>query len=278
MSVASVQGLPPRGAPRLAGKRVLLLGAGSVGEGIGNGRAMAILFAREGAQVACVDLNLAAAEETTALIAAEGGQAVALSADVTQENEIARIVAATLAAFGRIDILVNNVGGSVPGGPEEMSPEVWHKQFHHNLHYVHLSTRAVLPVMVQQGGGAIVNLSSVAALRNIGPDLMAYAASKSGVMALSRMIAVRYAPQGIRCNVVIPGLMHTPLVEARLAGQRSGGDVSAIVARRNAQPPMGRMGDAWDVAYAALYLASDEAKYVTGAEIVVDGGLTLKTP
>jgi len=143
---------------------------------------------------------------------------------------------------------------------------------------VHLSTRAVLPIMVQQGGGSIVNLSSVAAMRHIGSDLMAYAASKSGVIALSKMIAVRYAAQGIRCNVVVPGLMHTPLVEARLAGQRSGGDVAAIVARRRAQPPMGRMGDAWDVAYAALYLASDEAKYVTGAEIVVDGGLTLRTP
>ncbi|MBB3897322.1 SDR family NAD(P)-dependent oxidoreductase [Roseococcus suduntuyensis] len=265
-------------AGRLAGKRVLILGAGSVGVGVGNGRAMAILFAREGAQVACVDYRMEAAEETTAMIAAEGGQAFALSADVTQESEIARIVEATMAAFGRIDILVNNVGGSVPGGPEELTPEMWHKQFHHNLHYVHLSTRAVLPIMVKQGGGAIVNLSSVAAHRNIGNDLMAYAASKSGVTALSRMIAVRYAPQGVRCNIVTPGLMHTPLVEARLAGQRTGGDVAGIIARRNAQPPMGRMGDAWDIAYAALYLASDEAKYVTGAEIIVDGGLTLKTP
>lgn len=265
-------------AGRLEGKRALILGAGSVGVGVGNGRAMAILFAREGAQIACVDHRLEAAEETTGMIAAEGGQAFAMAADVTQESEIARIVQATLAAFGRIDILVNNVGGSVPGGPEELTPEAWHAQFHHNLHYVHLSTRAVLPLMVKQGGGAIVNLASVAALRHIGSDLMAYAASKSGVMALSRMIAVRYAPHGVRCNVVVPGLMHTPLVEARLAGQRSGGDVAAIVAKRNAQPPMGRMGDAWDVAYAALYLASDEAKYVTGAEIVVDGGLTLRTP
>ncbi|WP_027283389.1 SDR family NAD(P)-dependent oxidoreductase [Rubritepida flocculans] len=268
----------PARAPRLAGKRALILGAGSVGTGIGNGRAMAILFAREGAQVACVDHRLDSAEETTAMIAAEGGQSFALAADVTREEEIARVVQATRAAFGRIDILVNNVGGSVPGGPEELTPEAWHAQFHHNLHYVHLSTRAVLPLMVRQGGGAIVNLSSVAAHRNIGPDLMAYAASKAGVTALSRMIAVRYAPAGIRCNVVTPGLMHTPLVEARLAGQRTGGDVAAIVAKRNAQPPMGRMGDAWDVAYAALYLASDEAKYVTGAEIIVDGGLTLKSP
>ncbi|MDB5379146.1 MAG: family NAD(P)-dependent oxidoreductase [Rubritepida sp.] len=275
---AQPAGLNRPGSGRLSGKRVLILGAGSVGEGIGNGRAMAVLFAREGAQVACVDLHLAAAEETTALIAREGGQAFALAGDVTQESEIARIVAATLAAFGRIDILVNNVGGSVPGGPEELTPEAWHRQFHHNLHYVHLSTRAILPLMKKQGGGAIVNLSSVAALRNIGNDLMAYAASKAGVAALSKMIAVRYAPHGIRCNVVVPGLMHTPLVEARLAGQRSGGDVAAIVAKRNAQSPMGRMGDAWDVAYAALYLASDEAKYVTGVEIVVDGGLTLKTP
>jgi hypothetical protein len=259
---------------RLKGKAALVLGAGSVGEGIGNGRAICVVFAREGARVAVVDLRLDAAEETARLVAAEGGEMFAQSADVTNEADLRRVVGETLARFGRIDVLVNNVGGSIPGGPEEIAPEDWHAQFHHNLHYVYLSTRIVAPIMVKQGGGAIVNLSSIAGLRHLGNELAAYAASKAALQHFSRVVAVRYAPQNVRVNTVIPGLMNTPLVTARLAQQQAGGDAKALIARRHARPPMGRMGDAWDVAYAALYLASDEAKYVTGAEIVVDGGLT----
>jgi NAD(P)-dependent dehydrogenase (short-subunit alcohol dehydrogenase family) len=261
-------------ADRLKNKVALVLGAGSVGEGVGNGRAIAAVFAREGARVVGVDLRLPAAEETARLVAAEGGAMIALAGDVTREEDIARVVEATLARHGRIDVLVNNVGGSIPGGPEEITPEAWHAQFHHNLHYVHLSTRAVAPLMVGQGGGSIVNISSIAGLRHLGNELAAYAAAKAGLQHFSRVVAVRYAPQNVRVNTVIPGLMFTPLVTARLAGQQAGGDAEALIARRHARPPMGRMGDAWDVAYAALYLASDEAKYVTGAEIVVDGGLT----
>jgi NAD(P)-dependent dehydrogenase (short-subunit alcohol dehydrogenase family) len=259
---------------RLANKAALLLGAGSVGEGIGNGRAICIAFTREGARLAGADLRLAAAEETARLIAAEGGRMLALEADVTSEDDLRRTVEATLKAFGRIDVLVNNVGGSIPGGPEEIAPDAWRAQFEHNLHYVYLSTRIVAPLMVKQGGGAIVNISSIAGLRHLGNELAAYAAAKAALQQFSRVTAVRYAPHNVRVNTVIPGLMFTPLVTERLAKQQAAGDAAALIAKRHAKPPMGRMGDAWDVAWATVYLASDEAKYVTGAEIVVDGGLT----
>jgi NAD(P)-dependent dehydrogenase (short-subunit alcohol dehydrogenase family) len=260
---------------RLKKKTALVLGAGSVGEGFGNGRAIAMLFAREGARVAGVDSRLEAAEETARLMAAADGCAMlAIEADVTKEPDLRRAIEMTLDKLGRIDILVNNVGGSVPGGPEEIEPEAWRAQFEHNLHYVYLSTRLVAPLMARQGGGSIVNISSIAALRYLGNDLAAYAAAKAGLQQFSRVTAVRYAPQQVRVNTIIPGLMYTPLVTARLAQSQAGGDAAALIAQRHARTPMGRMGDAWDVAYAALYLASDEAKFVTGAEIVVDGGLS----
>ncbi|MDA0224710.1 MAG: SDR family oxidoreductase [Proteobacteria bacterium] len=259
---------------RLQDKIALVLGAGSVGEGVGNGRAIAMLFAREGAQVAGVDLRLEAAEETRRRMSREGHDMLALGADVTDAAALRGAVDATLARFGRIDVLINNVGGSIPGGPEDIDPQAWHAQFHHNLHYVYLSTRMVAPLMVKQGAGAIVNLSSIAGLRHLGNELAAYAAAKAGLQHFSRVTAVRYAPHNVRINTVIPGLMNTPLVAARLATSQTGGDVQALIEKRDARPPMGHMGDAWDVAWAVLYLASDEAKYVTGAEIVVDGGLT----
>ncbi|MEX2198081.1 MAG: SDR family oxidoreductase [Burkholderiales bacterium] len=261
-------------AGRLQDKAALVLGAGSVGQGVGNGRAIAALFAREGARVAGADVRLAAAEETARLIAAEGGRLLALQADVTKEADLKRTIDATLAAFGRIDILVNNVGGSIPGDAEQITPEAWREQFEFNLHYVYQSTRLVAPLMAKQGGGAIVNISSIAGLRHLGNELAAYAASKAGLQHFSRVCAVRYAPQGVRVNTVIPGLMNTPLVTERLAKSQSGGDAAALIAKRNARTPTGKMGDAWDVAWAVVYLACDEAKFVTGAELVVDGGLT----
>ena len=261
-------------AGRLANKKVLLLGAGSVGQGIGNGRAMAILFAREGADIVGVDLHLAAAQETGRLVAGEGRDMIVMSGDVTDSANLARIVDEAEEKLGRIDILINNVGGSIPGGPEEITSEQWDAQFRFNVGYVHQSTRILAPRMAAQGGGAIVNISSIAGVRHLGHDLAAYAASKAALQQYSKVASVRYAPQNVRINTVIPGLMFTPLVTERLAGQQAGGDAEALIARRHAKPPMGRMGDAWDVAYAALYLASDEAKYVTGAEIMVDGGLS----
>ena len=179
--------------------------------------------------------------------------------------------------FGRIDILHNNVGGSSPGGPVEMPQDKWQAQLDFNLTSVFLTCKHVLPVMEQQNSGAIVNVSSIAGMRFIGNHHIGYAASKAGLIQFTKAIAVKYAAQGIRANTVVPGLMHTPLVKARLGGQYGGGDVEALIEKRNAQVPMGHMGDAWDVAHSALFLASDEAKYVTGAELVVDGGFVAKS-
>lgn len=264
-------------AGRLQDKVVLITGAGSVGPGWGNGKAAAVLYAREGARVFAADIDLDAARETQSLIAEEGGAAEICQADATDSDAVAAMVRACTAAFGRIDVLHNNVGGSAPGGPVEMPEEVWDHQIDMNLKSVYLACKHALPVMEAQGrGGSVVNIASIAGLRHMGNDHVAYAASKAGLIQLSRHLAVKYAARNIRFNTVIPGLMHTPLVEARLAGQYAGGEAQALIDKRNAQVPMGRMGDAWDVAYAALYFASDESKYVTGAEILVDGGLTAR--
>ncbi len=259
----------------LTGKVAFISGAGSVGEGWGNGKATAVLLARQGATIYGTDISLAAAEETRALIAAEGGTAHAAAVDMTKAREVEAAVADCLARFGRIDILVNNVGGSAPGDPVAMSEEVWDAQLDLNLKTAFLACKHVIPVMERQGGGAIVNLSSIAGVRVL-PDRphVAYTTTKLGILGFSRSIAVTYAKQQIRCNTVIPGLMHTPLVETRLAKTIAGGDVAALIASRNAQVPTGKMGDAWDVAQAVLFLVSDEARYVTAAEIAVDGGLS----
>ncbi len=181
-----------------------------------------------------------------------------------------------MARHGRIDVLVNNVGGSAPGGPVEMSEEVLDAQIDHNLKSVFLLCKHVLPVMERQGGGAIVNLASTSGIRWTGSAQVAYAASKAAVIQLSRVVAVQYAARGIRVNTVVPGQMHTPMVEARLAGQRAGGDVQAILAQRVARIPMGFAGDGRDTAAAVLFLASSEARFITGTEIVVDGGMSVR--
>ena len=185
------------------------------------------------------------------------------------------MVQACLDRFKRIDVLVNNVGGSAPGDPVSMPEEVWDHQIDMNLKTVFLGCKYVLPVMEAQGKGAIVNLSSVAGLRNDGHGgrvHVGYSASKAAVIQFTRSTAGAYVKKGIRCNTVVPGLMHTPLVEYRLARTVAGNDAAALIASRNARTPMGRMGTAWDVAHAVLFLASDEANYITGTEIIVDGG------
>ena len=192
---------------------------------------------------------------------------------------VQEMVQACLDRFKRIDILVNNVGGSEPGSAETMSEEAWDRQIDFNLKTAFLGCKHVLPVMVAQGRGAIVNTASVAGLRvSANRPQIGYTASKSAVIGLTKSVAATYAKQGIRCNTVMPGLMHTPLVEYRLARQLSGNDAEALIAKRNAQVPMGRMGTGWDVANATLFLVSDEANFITGTEIVVDGGFAVFRP
>jgi NAD(P)-dependent dehydrogenase (short-subunit alcohol dehydrogenase family) len=186
------------------------------------------------------------------------------------------MVAACLKTFGRIDILVNNVGGSAKGGPVEMSEEVWDTQLDYNLKTVFLACKHVLPVMERQGGGAIVNIASASGIRWSGSAQVAYAAAKAGVIQLTKVVAVQYAPKGIRVNCVVPGQLHTPMVETRLAKQRAGGDVKTLLQERQSRIPLGFAGDGRDTANAVLFLASDEARFITGAEIVVDGGMTVR--
>jgi NAD(P)-dependent dehydrogenase (short-subunit alcohol dehydrogenase family) len=261
---------------RLAGKVAIITGAGSVGSGWGNGRAAAVLFAREGARVYGVDRNMAAMEETAALIRDEGGTFAMGECDVMSGASIAAMVEAAQKEFGRIDILVNNVGGSAKGGPVEMTEEVWDTQIDFNLKSVFLTCKHVLPVMERQGGGAIVNTASTSGIRWTGSAQVAYAASKAGIIQFSRVVAVEYASRNIRVNTVVPGQMHTPMVEVRLAGQRAGGDVQALLESRLKRIPLGFAGDGRDTAGAALFLASDEARFVTGTEIIVDGGMSAR--
>jgi NAD(P)-dependent dehydrogenase (short-subunit alcohol dehydrogenase family) len=260
----------------LEGKTALVVGCGSQLPGWGNGKAIAVLFARQGARVFGVDKNLAAAEETCGIIAEEGGQASAHSYDATDATSVNAMVEACLADSGRIDVLVNVVGGSEPGGPVELDEVTWDAQFVFNMKTAYLACKAVLPVMEKQGNGSVVNIASVAAVRYVGKPQVAYSASKAALIQFTRTTGVLYAAKGVRLNCILPGLMHTPLVQ-RLAEKYAGGDYEGFVAKRHAQVPMGRMGDAWDVAHAALFLASDEAKYVTATELVVDGGFIAST-
>jgi len=263
-------------AQRFVGRIALVTGAGSVGPGWGNGRAIAFGLAEEGAAVIGLDRDPAAMAETAARIAAIGGRFEGMTCDVTDGGAIAGVVAAILARHARIDVLVNNVGGSAAGGPVEMAEEVWDRQIAHNLKSVFLMLKHVLPVMEGQGGGAVVNLASTSGIRWTGAAQVAYAASKAGVIQLSRVVAVQYAARGIRVNTVVPGQMHTPMVEARLAGQRAGGDVESLLAQRLARIPLGFAGDGRDTAAAVLFLASDEARFITGTELVVDGGMSVR--
>jgi NAD(P)-dependent dehydrogenase (short-subunit alcohol dehydrogenase family) len=261
----------------LNGKVALVTGCGSMGEGWGNGKAISVLLARQGATVFGLDMNLTAAQETRAAIEREGAVATVRACDVTNASDVASAVDACLETYGRIDILINNVGRSEPGGPAEMDEETWNAQIDVNLKSAYLTCHSVLPIMERQGAGVVVNVSSVAGLQYIGKPQVAYAAGKAGLMQMTRTTAVIYASRGIRLNCVVPGLMDTPLVR-RLADKYAKGDFEGFVATRAKQVPMGRMGDAWDVANAVVFLASDESRYITGTQLVVDGGLTATTP
>jgi NAD(P)-dependent dehydrogenase (short-subunit alcohol dehydrogenase family) len=257
---------------RLKGKVAIVTGAGSIGPGVGNGKASAIVYAREGARVMLVDLNLKAAEETKRLIDKEGGDCIAFKADVTKASDCQAMVDQCIQTFGRIDILHNNVGIVEPGGPVEVSEESWDRVMNVNLKSIFLTCKYVLPHMEKQKYGSIVNISSIAGIIVPYPSV-SYTASKAGVIALTRDIAIQYAKKGIRANSILPGLLNTPMVVASLT-QSYGGDAAKMIKRRDAKCPTGKQGEAWDVAYAALFLASDDAKYITATTLVVDGGIT----
>ncbi|HEX3181275.1 MAG TPA: SDR family NAD(P)-dependent oxidoreductase [Beijerinckiaceae bacterium] len=260
----------------LNGKVALITGCGCYGPGWGNGKAMSVLFARQGATVLGLDISLAAAQETQALVSGEGNLMHVAACDVTNSGQVKHVFETFVAEHGGLNILVNNVGRSEPGNLVNMDEEIWRSQLDLNLTSAFLVSKYAVPMMAARGGGSIVCISSVAGLRYVGKDQVAYAAAKAALIQFTRASAVMFAPQNVRLNCVVPGLMDTPIVR-RLAERYAGGDYEGTVARRNAQVPLGHMGDAWDVAHAALFLASDEARYVTGTEIVVDGGLTAST-
>jgi NAD(P)-dependent dehydrogenase (short-subunit alcohol dehydrogenase family) len=262
---------------RLQGRIAVVIGAGqSPGEGIGNGRATALTFAREGAKVLAVDRDLASALETAAMAVKDGGTCVAFAADVTKEATLAAAMADAMQRWGRIDILHNNVGVSIAGGdasPLEITEEAFDRVSAINIRGTIMACKHALPIMRQQKSGVIINISSVAAWANY--PLVAYKATKAAMIAYTQQLAIQNAEYGIRANVILPGLMDTPMaVDTR--ARASNKSRAEVVAERNARVPLRRrMGTGWDVANAALFLASDEANFITGVELPVDGGALL---
>jgi NAD(P)-dependent dehydrogenase (short-subunit alcohol dehydrogenase family) len=259
----------------MKGRVVLVTGAGSSGPGWGNGKAAAVLYAREGAKVLAVDRRIEAAEETKKLIENEGGRCATFAADMSRNDDVQAMTAFCIEHFGGLDVLHNNVGIAEVGGPVEASEESWNRVIAINQTSVFLTCKHAIPHMLRAGHGAIVNVSSVAAIRWIGFPYAAYSASKAAVIALTQNLAAQYAANGIRVNCILPGLMDTPMIREPLVASY-GGDLQTMLDKRHNQSPTGRMGDGWDTAYAALFLASDEARYITGVQLPVDGGITLR--
>jgi NAD(P)-dependent dehydrogenase (short-subunit alcohol dehydrogenase family) len=262
---------------RLDGNVAVVVGAGQTpGQTIGNGRATATLFGREGAQVVAVDRNLDAALATANAITADGGTALALAADITVEQDVASVVAETVTRLGRIDILHNNVGVSLAAGDGPVAgitSDAFDDVTATNLRGMVMTCKHVLPVMLAQQSGVIINISSVAAVTDY-PNI-AYKTSKAGVIALTENLAITYAPSGIRVNCILPGLMNTPMaIEPRIG--REGMSREQVIALRDSRVPLGKMGTGWDVAEAALFLASAQAGFITGVALKVDGGQSLK--
>lgn len=257
---------------RLEGKVALVFGAGSAGPGWGNGKATAVAFAEEGAHVAAVDLNAAAAEETRAIIAERGGVAEAFAADATNSAQVAEVVTRVREAHSRIDVLHNNVGYPHSGDPVELPEPLWDEAMAVNVKTAFLACKHVLPVMEAQAGGSIINISSLAGIRFSGYNNVSYYASKAALNQFTSHLAVQVAAKGIRVNAILPGLMDTPLIYTKMTGRYD--DRESMIADRNARVPMKRMGSAWDIARAAVFLASDEAQYITGVLLPVDGGLS----
>jgi NAD(P)-dependent dehydrogenase (short-subunit alcohol dehydrogenase family) len=260
---------------RLEGKTAVIVGGGQTpGATTGNGRAVALLFAREGARILVVDRDLDSAGQTAELVRQEGGTATAHRADITVESDCAAILDAALQSMGYIDILHNNVGIVPAGRTEDLPAGSWRHGFEVNLTGMWMTCKYVLPHMRERGRGAIVNISSMAGLL-AGGEAIAYTTSKAAVHSMTRSLALEYAPHGVRVNCVAPGMMDTPMGVDTVA--RAGGvDRAEVAARRAAMVPMGHQGTSWDVANAALFLASDEAAFITGAILAVDGGFTLR--
>ncbi|MFT4510834.1 SDR family NAD(P)-dependent oxidoreductase [Caballeronia sp. 15711] len=260
---------------RFKSKVVIVTGAGSVGSGWGNGRAVAVAMALEGAEVIAIDRDLESVRETLELAGDAVGRIHPVACDVTSSGAIRDVVEKVLSQFGRVDVVVNNVGGPAPGGPAEMSEEVWDSQVDLNLKSVFLMCKHTLPSMLAQKAGSIVNVSSTSGIRWTGNAQVAYAATKAGVIQLTRVMAVQYASQGIRANSVVPGQLYTPLV-GTLAAARADGDLNLLLEQRLKRIPLGFFGDGRDTAAAVMFLASDEARFVTGTELVVDGGMSAR--
>ena len=261
----------------LDGKTAIVTGCGSEGEGWGNGRAIATLLARQGAKVIGTDLNYKAAKNTQDFILKENNKCEIHEVNMSNKKDVDSFFKNVTKQHEKINILVNNVGRSEPGDPEVMDYDVWREQFSTNLDTAFFAIKQIIPTMKKIGGGSIVNISSVAGMRYVGKPQVGYSASKAALMQMTKTTAIIHAENKIRLNCVVPGLMHTPLVE-RLANKYADGKYDEFVKTRNNQVPMKKMGSSFDVANAVLFLASDEAKYITGTEIVVDGGLTATTP
>jgi len=258
----------PERRPRLEGKVAIVTGAGSSGPGLGNGKATSLLFAREGAKVLLVDAVLERAEETLAMIHDEGGEAWAFQADVTNADECQNMVDSVVDRYGRLDILDNNVGISMRGTVVDASEEDWDRIITVNLKSMILSSKAAIPRMSEGGGGAIINMSSITGLR--AHFQTTYTTSKAAVIGLTFSMAVDHGRDNIRVNCIAPGLLYTPMTAPRM-------DDARRELRKNAAP-LGTEGTAWDVAHAAVFLASDEARWITGVVLPVDAGLTITSP
>jgi NAD(P)-dependent dehydrogenase (short-subunit alcohol dehydrogenase family) len=259
---------------RLAGRVAIVFGAGSSGDALSNGRAAAVAYAREGAAVAAIDIDLRSAEDTAKIVTAEGGLAVPLAADVTDDDGVAAAVTTVVRDLGTPAILHNNVGVAITGGIDELARADWDRAMALNVTGVFLACKHTLPHMLAAGRGAIVNVSSVASIRHVGYDYPAYMAAKAAVNQLTVALALAHARHGIRVNAVLPGLIDTPLVARQL--HTTAGGLDDARARRHAASPTGRMGSPWDVANAAVFLASDDAAYINGVCLPVDGGLSMR--
>jgi NAD(P)-dependent dehydrogenase (short-subunit alcohol dehydrogenase family) len=256
---------------RFEGKVVIVTGAGSLGDGIGNGKAAAMLYAREGAKVVLVDRRADAVAETEDLIRAEGGTCAPVTADVSLREGVEKYVERALSLYGGVDVLHSNVGIGTPGDLVSLSEPRWDLIYRVNVKSLFLGSQLVIPEMRKRGGGAIVNVSSIASLRSTAVPFAAYSSSKAAANQLVRSIAAEYAGDNIRCNTVVVGYVDTPTVAVAYGG--TGKSLDELRADRVEVVPLKRLGDAWDVARAALFLTSDESGFITGTEVVVDGGL-----